>query len=557
MPTIFSKFTLKRQKKNDPAQEKGQAPEQDQESKREKKVKSILQIQPSLRHVPYEEFKVELYPTLFSGALIDQYDIEKDVRILIVDEAGKGRYIIVEPPLNEQEQKIYGLLMKELYFSMEPPGEISDPISFIENYIWWAAEKLGIVDEVRSSYPKFRYYLKRDTVGYRSIDPCIRDSDVEEISCEGYSKPIGVIHKRYTKYDWLDTNITYPNEFQVRSLVQHLVQRAGKNVTTAIPYVDATMKEGHRLVVTFENEITQPGSSLEIRKFPIEPLSVGHLIKYGTFTSLLAAYYWLLIEHLGFVFVVGAMGSGKSTGLNALATMIPPNKKIISIEDTREIKLPHTHWLQHNTRMSYSMTDQKYDINLFSLVKLALRERPDYLLVGEIRGEEASTVFQAGQIGHGLVTSFHAHTPDIALVRLRTPPFNIDVGQLLSISSILMMRRLKKESTGDFVRKAVSSAEVIPDDTNPRQVKLNKVFDWDPKTDRFTPNSPIEVVRKSYRLQELVMNTTGWDGERTAFELDRRKLFLEKLVSENKITYTQIANAFQEFYMGKTEHVIV
>jgi flagellar protein FlaI len=385
------------------------------------------------------------------------------------------------------------------------------------------------------------------------IDILVKDKDVEEISCEAYGRPVAVIHRKYSEYDWLDTNIVYRSEDQLRSFVQKLAHKAGKSVTVAVPYLDAIMREGHRLALTLGDEITLPGSSFSIRKFPEEPLSIGHLLKFGTLSLLMAAYYWLLAEYRGFVIVVGPMSSGKTTMLNALATMISPNVKIDTIEDTPEITLPHSHRLALKTRKSYSISESKFDIELFGLVKFALRTRPDYIAVGEIRGEEAFTTFQAGMIGHGLFTSFHANSPRSALVRLSTPPLNIDAGSLLSISSFLMMNRVRAPS-GKFVRRAVSSTEVVPSVTNNDVVgegrpELLELFKWNARTDEFTPSSPQEVVKKSYQLKELVMSLTGWDEDKIVNELQRRVEFLEKkIVAENRIKYSEVSETLQEFY---------
>ncbi|MDG6907324.1 MAG: type II/IV secretion system ATPase subunit [Nitrososphaerota archaeon] len=520
-----------------------QASLQQQSSK--KKVQSV--------GTAIQTFHVDQLPTTMLGEIIDEYKIGEEARVTIADEGGHARYIISEPQLTEEEEDVYSLIMNSLYFSMDPIPNLEDPARYIENYIWQAAEEKGIVDQVRKAYPKYRYYIMRDSVvGYEMIDALIRDKDVEEISCEAFGRPVAVIHRKYSEYDWLDTNVVYRNEDQLRSFVQKLAHKAGRSVTIAVPYLDAIMKEGHRLALTLGDEITLPGSTFSIRKFPEEPLSIGHLLKFGTLSSLMAAYYWLLAEYRGFAIVVGPMSSGKTTMLNALATMISPNVKIDTIEDTVELVLPHIHHLSLKTRKSYSISESKFDVEMFGLVKYALRTRPDYVAVGEIRGEEASTTFQAGMIGHGLFTSFHANSPRSALVRLSTPPLNIDAGALLSISSFLMMNRVRAPG-GKFVRRAVSSSEVKPSAVDGKTPELLEVFRWNARTDEFAPTTSGEVVAKSYQLRELVMSLTGWDETQLVGELDRRREFLDRIVSENRIMYSEVSEALQGFYRRRPQ----
>jgi len=212
----------------------------------------------------------------------------------------------------------------------------------------------------------------------------MNDPYVEEISCEGYDKPVAVIHRKYTEYDWLDTNIKFGSEDVLRSFVQSLAQRCGKSVTVAVPFTDAMTKERHCIAVTFSGEVSLPGSSFDIRRFPEEPFTIGHIVKFGTMSPLMAAYYWLLVENKGFVMIIGPMGSGKTSMINSLATIISPTMKICTIEDTPELRLPHVHWEHLKARHTYSIPETKFDVSLMVLTKLSMRFRPDYIVVGEV-----------------------------------------------------------------------------------------------------------------------------------------------------------------------------
>ncbi|MDG7045698.1 MAG: Flp pilus assembly complex ATPase component TadA [Nitrososphaerota archaeon] len=266
------------------------------------------------------------------GTIIDEYDVGM-AHVIVSDSGEKHTYSVQEPPLSETEQGLYSLLMESLYYSLKPI-ETDDPGAYVDQFIWQAAEDLGAVEEVKRSYNSLKYYIMRDSVGYGVVDVLVRDDDIEEISCEGACKALAVVHRRYPQFDWLDTNIVFDDEETLKKFVQRLVQKAGKAITTSVPFVDAITKENHRLAATLSNEISLPGSTFDMRKFPKEPLSIGHLLAAGTISPLLAAYYWMIVEEKGFVLVIGPTASGKTTTMNALITLINPALKIATVEES-------------------------------------------------------------------------------------------------------------------------------------------------------------------------------------------------------------------------------
>ena len=472
--------------------------------------------------------------------------------IFLVDKEGRGFYIIGEPSLAPDELRIYSLLMENLYFTLKPVAKLEDPMKYIESFIWDAAEELGIVEAVRNSFPKYRYYITRDAFSYGPIHVPMSDPDVEEISCTGYGKPITVIHRRFTEYDWLDTNITFQSEDELRNFVQRLAQRTGKSVTVATPFTDAMSREGHRLAVTFADEVTLPGSTFCVRKFPESPLSMAHLLKLGTLTPLLAAYFWLLVEYRGFMMVLGPMGSGKTTLANALLTMISPTLKLATIEDTPELKLPHPSWQRFKARHTYSITEARYDIDLQDLVKLSLRYRPDYIVVGEVRGEEIRALIQGAALGHGCVCTLHAESPEAALVRMRSPPMDVQEGGLMLVWCFSLLNRVKT-ADGKVVRRVLETTEVEPKDG---KLVFRRVFTWDARMDSFSPTSADEVAKRSYRL-ETVRRLTGWNKDELAEEINRRAQYLEKVVEEGRLSYPEFSEAIRRFYVtGRKEDQI-
>jgi flagellar protein FlaI len=492
------------------------------------------------------QFRIEQLPVQFTGTVLAEYDVGLD-HIYIVDENGSGKYIISEPSLTEDERRTYSFIMNDLYSSLPGSMEMeADPVQYIEKHIWEVSERLGIVDQVKEAYPKFKYFITRETTGYRQIDALISDPDVEEVSCVGPGKPVQVIQREFTKYDWLETNVVFGTEEALRNFVQKLAMKAGKNVTIAIPFTDAIMKEGHRVAVTVAGEVTLPGSTFAIRKFPKDPYSIASILKFGSMSPLMAAYYWLLIEYRRFTLVIGPMSSGKTSMINALATMIAPNMKIATIEDTPELNLAHSHWQRFKTRKTYSITESRFDVDLNDLTILSLRYRPDYIIVGEVRGAEISALVQAASLGHGCISSFHGDSPEAALVRMTTPPMNVQLGGQLLISSFLMMNRVRA-ADGSVKRRALVSKETVPDGD---RLRLAEIFGWDAGRDTFLPDDPDEVVRRSRQLKSI-MGLTGWDEARLSEELRKREKLLGGLVRDEKLGYRDVAEELTKFYHAR------
>jgi len=296
--------------------------------------------------------------------------------------------------------------------------------------------------------------------------------------------------------------------------------------------------------MTFAGEVTLPGSTFCIRKFPQSPLSMAHLLKLGTLSPLLAAYLWVIAEYRGFIMILGAMGTGKTTCANTILTMIDPNLKIATIEDTVELRIPHKSWQRFKSRMSYSITESKFDVDLMDLVKLSLRYRPDYIVVGEVRSEEIRALIQAAALGHGCLCTFHSESPEAALVRMRSPPMNVGEGGLMLVWCFVQLTRTKDEQ-GKVVRRVLEVVEVVPRED---RLELKRVFTWDARTDTFEPADAGEVVRRSHRLK-TVMRLTGWTEEELAEELRKRAEYLKKIVDENKLSYPEFSEAIRRFYV--------
>ena len=345
-----------------------------------------LIVKPRKFKIPPGFKEIEAYPL---------YEPWAWARILQDPDTGETVYWLDEIPLTSSEKDIYDKIMEILYWELRPPPSEEHHLEYFKK------EAKRIVMEYRIrlgrtpgvSWSKILYYVERDAVGFGAIDPLMRDQNIEDISCDGIGKPVYVWHRRY---EYIPTNIVFNTEAELDALVVKLAHKAGKHISVAFPIVDAILPGGHRLAATFRREVSTSGSTFTIRKFREDPITIVDMIKWGTLSPELAAYLWMLIEHKKTGLILGVTGSGKTSTLNALATLFRPTIKVVTIEDTPELKLPLENWVQLVARPSYGIGPQKIgEITLYDLIKVSLRYRPDVIIVGEVRGEEAYVLFQA------------------------------------------------------------------------------------------------------------------------------------------------------------------
>jgi len=371
--------------------------EQQKEDKQNKQLKSVQPKQPKLVQ-PKKPKSVQ--PDI---SVMEQYNLNgKQSQAQIIREAsGQVKYRAVEVPLTkaekEQFEEIKELLIDELDVDIKKIGSIEKA----EQYLTGQAENLVKNYHMKigpRSLRKMGYYISRGFIRYDKIDPLMQDPHIEDISCNGPGLPIYIWHR---KYESIPTNIMFSTSEELDRFVVKLTDMSKKAVSIAQPVIDATLPDGSRLQVTYEKEVTRRGSSFSIRKFHESPLTVTDLILSNTLSAEVAAWFWYVIENQASVLVVGGTASGKTTTTNVLSMFIKPTLKIISIEDTAELQLPHENWLPSIVRTGFGVSGKQSEITLFDLLKNAMRQRPDYIIVGEVRGSEAYTLAQAVATGHG------------------------------------------------------------------------------------------------------------------------------------------------------------
>jgi flagellar protein FlaI len=367
------------------------------------------------------------------------------------------------------------------------------------------------------SYYKIWYYIIRDFLYYDKITPLMFDTMLEDISCNGVQKYIYIFHRKYTN---LRTNIIFNDPDELDSFVVNLAQKCGKHISIAEPMIDATMPDGSRIQMTLGREVTDHGSTFTIRKFRDEPVTPIDLIAWKTFSSEQMAYLWLCIENKKSLIFAGGTASGKTTSMNAISLFIPRRSKIVTIEDTRELMLPHENWIPSVTRDAFH--GEKGAVDMYDLLRAALRQRPEYIIVGEVRGKEALTLFQAMATGHTTYSTLHADSISGAIHRLENPPIGVPRPMLEALDIISIQGQTY---VGDRrVRRNLEIAEIVGLDAHTKMLRTSTVFQWDSVKDEHS------MVGTSRALEEI-RRQRGWSVRELNEELERRKRVLEFMLS--------------------------
>lgn len=393
---------------------------------------------------------------------------------------------------------------------------------------------------------KVLYYIERDFIRYGKIEPIMQDPRIEDISCDGVQVPVFVYHRQRED---IESNIQFGKQ-ELNNFVIRLAQRSGKHVSAADPLVDASLPDGSRAQLTLGSDVSTRGSTFTIRKFRDEPLTPVQLINFGTFSLEEMSYLWFAIENDRSLIFAGGTGSGKTTSMNAVSLFIPPRQKVVSIEDTREITLPHENWVPLVTRGSFGAAggdgegaDAAGEVTMFKLLRSALRARPEYLLVGEVRGPEAKTLFQAMSTGHTTYSTFHADDVESVFQRFRNEPINVPEQMLraLDIISIQEETRVK----GERERRNRVIAEVGSLSEEGGGVNYENHFTWDADADQH-----MEARGMSTVISEIAQEN-GLTLDEAEQKRREREQVLEYLLENEIFEYEDVTRIIQAFMIDK------
>jgi flagellar protein FlaI len=486
---------------------------------------------------------------------IEKYFVNKPyalVNILYNDEQDEYLYFIVEPKLTDVERFFLAdiedkLGVALLFTEVEGGVEGADKERILRKKIEEVVERYHIEFEP-DSLKKVSYYLVRDLILFGKIDVLMRDRFVEDISCDGYNIPIYVYH---WKYGSTKTNIAF-NESELDSFVVKVAQKGGKHLSLSDPLVGLTLEDGSRAQVSLGSEITTRGSTFTIRRFREVLITASDLIRWGTFTAEEMAYLWLAVENGKSVLFVGGTASGKTTSLNAMALFIPQTAKIVTIEDTRELRLPHDNWIPGITRAAF-MGSERGTVDMYELLKVALRQRPEYLIVGEVRGKEAMTLFQAMSTGHTSFSTFHADSVDATIHRLEYPPLSIPRSMLQSLDIFCIQAQvfIGKQR----VRRNLDITENLGIDPTTKNIKTRRIFEWNPAKDAFeglsvslppSEKSASHVTIMVSKVLKEIGRFNGWSGVQLWNEFEKRARLL-KAMAEREIAPQDFISTIRTF----------
>jgi flagellar protein FlaI len=464
---------------------------------------------------------------------------------IVEDNTGELKYSVLEPTLTPVDEswikELKEILWDELFINTKDFKEGKEAEEFLNQKITETAKKYKIkIDE--NTLAKYQYFISRDFLHFGKIDGIMRDENIEDASCDGVGSPVFVWHR---KYESIPSNVHFTSAEELENFIFRVAYLCGRHISIAQPLLDGTLPDGSRAQLTYGTEVTPKGSTFTIRKFKKNPLTIIDLINYKALSPEIAAYYWFLIENRHSVMIGGDIGGGKTTMLNAMSLFIRPTLKIVSIEDTQEIRLPHKNWEMMVTRQGLGTAAGAVgetglgSISMFDLLRAALRQRPDFIIVGEIRGEEAYSLFQAMATGHLGLTTIHAEHVQGVLHRLTTKPMNIPHTQVENLNAISIVRRLVVNNIS--MRRTISVSEMLGWDRNTNDFKIQDIFRWNAEKDEYNylGQSP---------LLEKIATTFGWSKEEIDNELKKRKTILDYMVRKHIRTYEDVSKLILDYF---------
>ena len=464
-------------------------------------------------------------------------------------ETGTTHYAVIEPRLDEKEEQLMEEVMDRMIehaHKYDVPQKIEDAGDIIKKIF---EEVVRVADKPPSAIEaaleskitltqqqrdEVWYYVYRNRVGYGKLEPLFYDPYLEDIHCTG----VGTVKTIHKVFEMVHTNVEFRNDIELDKYILDSSERVERPVSDANSVVDAIMPDGSRVNFIYGRELSLEGSSFTIRKFSEVPISIIQIIKWGTMSAELAAYLWLAIENGMNLFVCGETASGKTTTLNAASTFIKPEDKVYSVENTPEVTMPHKTWQHLVTRESGKDTD----VTIFDLLIAALRSRPNYIIVGEIRGEEGNVAFQAMQTGHPVMSTFHAGSPHSMIQRLTGHPINVPIASIDNLNIVLIQQAVSHK--GKRVRRVLSVTEIERYYDVENKVITREVFNWDAVNDEHR----FRGLFNSYILEKKIASALGYEDTRDIYdELERRKRILEKMIEEDIEDYFDVWDTIATF----------
>lgn len=463
-------------------------------------------------------------------------------RIYWKEDMNKYVYEVVEPPITEAIKsamtKVRELLEQKLDIDFTKLKKF-EAVEYLHKNV---DELLGYfgIKLTKTEKDILHYYIDRDFIGLGRIEPMMNDSELEDISCDGVGIPIYVFH-RNPDLNSVETNVVFDDSAELDSFIIKLSQLSGKSISVASPLVGGSLPDGSRVQATLATDIARRGSNFTIRRFTEEPLTPVHLLLYNALDVQVLAFLWLAVDFGRSILVSGGTASGKTTMLNVLSLFIKPTKKIVSIEDTPELKLPHPHWVPTVARTAMSIQEGRRvgEVDMFDLLKESLRQRPDYIIVGEVRGKEAFVLFQEMATGHPSLATIHAENEMKLMDRLTTPPIALPSTLLGSLDLIVFLLNVRFKDK--HVRRVNEVIEVVGVDQETNKPITNVLFRWNPIKDSFDLSAKSAILKK-------ISDITGLSEQQLRDELERRMFVLNWMIEKKVLNYRDVYNILNIYY---------
>jgi len=478
---------------------------------------------------------------------VDRYWVNAPYAFVYVGfdaENDEHRYHVVEPYLDDFERELLDTLYDDIRNALiyDAAYDPDDRETVLKTQMQRLLSEYGVDVDPNAFYRLF-YYLHRAFEGFEKLDPLMQDPHIEDISCDGYDLPLFVYHTEYTD---IETNVSYDKQ-ELDGFVVRLAQQSGRHISIGDPVTETTLPDGSRAELALGEEVTPRGSAFTIRKYSEEPFTPATLVDYNTFDLDQMAYLWLAIESNKSLIFAGGTASGKTTSMNAVSMFVPPRSKVLTIEDTRELTLYHDNWLSSVTRESGGSGGGGGgdDITMYDLLRSALRHRPEYIVVGEVRGEEAMTLFQAMNTGHTTYSTMHADSVQTVINRLENEPINVPRAMIQSLD-ILCVQTLTH--VGDErVRRNRVIAEIEGIDQRTGDLDYSTAFEWNPTSDTFE--------QRDSKVLDEIQDERGWSRSELLRELKNRKRVLQYLVEQDVTDYRRFTALVNEYY-AQPERVV-
>ena len=491
-----------------------------------------LNLNPAVPSLPKFEDKTKIdvrYMVIAPYVSIHVYYDEKLVEVI---------YEVEEPLLDEETQKNLTRIeaaMREIVSINLLSGEKTPEgmLDYIDKTARLIISELSLkIDE--DAFHKIFYYLYRDFIGLNRIEPMMQDYFIEDVECNGMGEPMYVVHRAFRN---IKTNIIYHDMDELSNFVEKLAQKTGRYISYASPILDGSLPDGSRVNATYTKDISSKGPTFTIRKFTKTPWTPTQLLGFRELSPEMLAYFWICLQYQANLMIVGGTASGKTTLLNALAFFIPPENRVVSIEDTRELNLPRENWLPSVVRSGVAGSGGAGEVDMFSLLRGSFRQNPDYVIVGEVRGKEASVLFQGMASGHASISTMHGDSVESIVRRLSTPPINLSPTLVNGLDMMAIMTHAIVK--GHETRRLREIVEIIEIEQN-GSVVTNTPMNWNPADDKF-------YMKRDSRIFAKITEKTGIPVEELWKEHEIRTKLLYTLFQKKILGYEALQRVVNDY----------